>query len=230
MDSSDTCGWLTERLARLPLFSYPFVEDHLPSNGIYFFYESGELSSHGDRLPRIVRVGTHRDGNFRHRIAEHYLLDDRKMRFDRNRSAPHDRSIFRKNIGRALLNKSNDPYLDVWEIDFMKAANLSSYSHLRDIEKEKAIEREVTRILQESFCFRFVAVVSENQRLGTNGLERCLIGTVAHCARCRPSANWRGNDSPIANIRTTGLWQVQHLKASPLSGNTHELFARLSSI
>jgi hypothetical protein len=230
MNSSDTCVWLTERLARLPLVSYPFAEEDLPTNGIYLFYESGEIASHGDRLPRIVRVGTHRDGNFRQRIAEHYLLDDRKMSFDRSRSAPKDRSIFRKNIGRALLNKSTDPYLNIWNIDFMKTVNLLAYSHLRDIEKEREIEREITRILRENFCFRFVAVETENQRLGTNGLERRLIGTVAQCARCRPSANWLGSYSPLANIRATGLWQVQHIKAPPLAGEAHEVFARLSSI
>lgn len=228
MDLSDTCAWLTERLARLPLFSYPFLEKHLPSNGIYFFHETGELSSHGESLPRVVRVGTHRDGNFRHRIAEHYLLDDRKMGFDRNRSAPHDRSIFRKNIGRALLNKLRDPYLDVWEIDFMKKMNLSLYSHLRDIEKEKSVEREITHILRENFRFRVVPVESENQRLGANGLESCLIATVAQCTRCGPSANWLGIDSPIAKIRTMGLWQVNHLRSSPLLGEAHQLFARLS--
>src|ERR1700730_6992200 len=136
MDSSKMCNWLTEQLASLPLVSYPFHVAALPANAIYFFYEKGEVSAHGDHLPRIVRIGTDRDGNFRSRIAEHYLLDDRKMMFDSNKSAPHDRSIFRKNIGRVILSKSEDPYLAVWEIDFIKSANQRSYGHLRDLEKE----------------------------------------------------------------------------------------------
>jgi len=40
------------------------------------------------------------------------------MDFDRNDPKPSDRSIFRKNIGRALLNKSKDPYLKIWENRF----------------------------------------------------------------------------------------------------------------
>ena len=29
-----------------------------------------------------------------------------------------DRSIFRKNIGRAILNKNNDSFLEIWNLDF----------------------------------------------------------------------------------------------------------------
>ena len=227
MDSSDICDWLTKRLARLPLVSYPFDVAALPVNGIYFFYEKGELSAHGDHLPRIVRIGTHRDGNFRSRISEHYLLDDRKMAFDRNQSAPHDRSIFRKNIGRVILSKSNDPYFPVWEIDFMTSEKRRSYGHLRDIEKERQIEHEVTHVLRDTFSFRFVAIDDQQQRLGVDGLERTLIGTVAQCAICGPSEGWLGNHSPIAKIQRHGLWQVQHLKCAPLSGDARSSLAAI---
>ena len=36
--------------------------------------------------------------------------------------APKDRSIFRKNIGRDLLNREKDPYLECWEADFTISA------------------------------------------------------------------------------------------------------------
>jgi hypothetical protein len=76
------------------------------------------LWGHGGFRPRVVRIGTHKDGNFRSRIIEHYLLDESKMNFDSSKAAPRERSIFRKHIGRALLNKRQDDYLKVWEIDF----------------------------------------------------------------------------------------------------------------
>jgi hypothetical protein len=66
----------------------------------------------------VVRIGTHRDGNFRSRIGEHFLLNESKMNFTAENPAPHERSIFRKNIGRALLNRAGDDYLKTWEIDF----------------------------------------------------------------------------------------------------------------
>jgi hypothetical protein len=38
----------------------------------------GESSDHGNRKvrPRIVRIGTHKDNNFRSRISEHFLLNE----------------------------------------------------------------------------------------------------------------------------------------------------------
>ncbi len=148
--------------------------------------------------------------------AEHFLLDERKMAFTRDQSAPHDRSIFRKNIGRSLLNRAGDCYLSVWELDFMKRAVCEKYRQLRDIGKEVGIEREVTRILRENFSFKCIEVADEATRIGSEGLERALIGTLARCRECRPSAQWLGNHSPKPQIRESGLWLVQHLKASPL--------------
>lgn len=115
---SEPCEWLHEQLERLPRFKYPFDLTDLPENGIYFFYEQGETWGHSGTKPRIVRVGTSKDGNFRKRILEHYLLDESKMNFTASKPAPRERSIFRKNIGRALLNQRHDDYLRVWEIDF----------------------------------------------------------------------------------------------------------------
>jgi hypothetical protein len=212
---SDLCNWLHESLDALPTVSFPFDVGALPRNGIYFFYEEGERQ-HESR-PRIVRVGTHRDGNFRSRIAEHFVLNERKMRFTQDQSAPHDRSIFRKHIGRALLNKTGDSYLSVWDLHFTTPAGRAASRHLRDINKEVAIESEITRILRETFSFRFIEIAEEIQRMGTEGLERALIGTLASCPSCGPSDTWLGNHSPSIKIRESGLWLIQHLSAAPLS-------------
>ena len=55
--SSEICNWLTEQLAKLPLVSYLFEVGTLPMSGIYFFYEKGELSPHGDQLPKSKTAG-----------------------------------------------------------------------------------------------------------------------------------------------------------------------------
>lgn len=194
-------------------FSFPFDPKKLPENGIYFFYEQGEIWGHDGNKPRIVRIGTHKEGNFQKRIAEHYLLNASKMNFNKNRAKPSDRSIFRKNIGRALLNKRVDSYLKVWEIDFTKRKNKERFSSLRNIEKEMEIESEITRIIRSKFSFRFIEVAREHVRLGKRGLERPLIGTIAHCNLCRQSNEWLGRYSPKKQIRESGLWLVHHLKA-----------------
>ena len=104
---SADCQYLHKQIERLPLIRYPFDITKLPDDGIYFFYEEGEVWGHGGSKPRIVRVGAHRNGNFKSRINDHFVLNGRKMIFNEMQSAPKERSIFRKNIGRALLNKKN---------------------------------------------------------------------------------------------------------------------------
>ncbi|MDZ4856946.1 MAG: hypothetical protein SGJ26_19170 [Nitrospirota bacterium] len=214
---SYTCQWLHERLKCLPLIQFPFQLDQLPDNGIYCFYERGEKWGHGGPIPRIVRIGTHKDGNFRSWISEHYLLVDAKMKFDETKPAPKDRSIFRKNLGRALLNKNKDEYRELWEVDFTTSANRAKYKRQRDIAHEMTIERKITDLIRERFAFRFVSVRNERTRIGSSGLESALIGTCAGCESCGPSNKWLGLHSPKPLIRDNGLWLVQHLSAPCLS-------------
>jgi hypothetical protein len=166
-------------------------------------------------------VGTHRDGNFRSRIAEHYLLDEASMNFDKNKPKPSDRSIFRKNIGRALLNKEHDSYLKTWETDFTYHDNKVKYAGERDIVKEQEIERKITEILRSNFSFRFIELVSQKERMGRGGIESALIGTLAKCPQCKASGDWLGKYSPKTEISNGKLWLVQHLKANSLNG-THK--------
>ena len=219
------CQWLHEQLELLPLVRFPFTPAQLPTNGIYFFYEDGEAWRHGLNKPRIVRIGSHRDGNFRSRINDHFLLSKSEMTLQADRPAPKDRSIFRKNLGRALLAKADDSYLKVWDIDFTSKANQKAYGHLRNLDREDEIEANVTTILREGFSFRFVLVEGQEQRMGTAGLEGALIGTVAHCRCCRPSPTWLGNSSPLSKIRESGLWLVQHLKHPPMTAEERLAFS-----
>jgi len=225
---SQLCKWLHEQLEQFPFIKFPFKIERLPENGIYFFYEEGEIWGHGGYKLRIVRIGTHKDGNFRSRIKEHFLLNESKMNFDATKPAPHERSIFRKNIGRALLNEEKDAYLKIWEIDFTTRIKREKYGYLRDIQKEKKIELKITKILREKFLFKFIIVDSQMKRIGTKGLESSLIGTVAHCKLCRPSSNWLGNHSPKKQIKESGLWLMQHLEANEI--NEHDTETILDAI
>jgi len=220
---SKLCRWLHEQIEQQPLINFPFKPETLPRNGIYFFYEQGEVWGHGGNNPRIVRIGTHRDGNFRSRIAEHYLLNESKMSFDKDKAKPSDRSIFRKNVGRALLNRQRDNYLQIWEIDYTSREKRELFGHLRDIKKEKKIESEITEILRSNFFFRFIELNRQKERMGKSGLESRLIGTIAHCRHCRPSKDWLGTHSPKRKIRMGGLWLVQHLTADGIDGNDKKL-------
>jgi len=209
--NSGKCSWLHEILAKLPIFKYPFDSRKLPLNAIYFFYEEGEICKNHYKEQRIVRIGTAKQNNFVSRISEHYLFNEKKMGFDKNKPKPSDRSIFRKNIGRTLLNRDGDNYLPIWDIDFTNLENRKECGLIRNTNKEQEIEREITKIIRNNFYFRFLVYENESQRIGTHGIENRLIGTVSKCEICKPSLNWLGNTSPIHDIKTSGLWQTQHL-------------------
>ncbi|TKJ32110.1 hypothetical protein CEE39_06300 [bacterium (candidate division B38) B3_B38] len=215
---SDLCKWLHEQLESLPTISSPFSLENLPENGIYFFYENGEIWGHYGNKPRIVRIGTHTgERNFRSRINQHYLLDEsKKMNFEMDKPKISDRSIFRKNIVRGLLNREKDGYLEIWNIDFTKKLNTKLFGHLRNIEKEKRLESKITIIIRERFSFKFIVMDSQKQR---KRLERSLIGTIASCKLCKPSGNWLGNYSPKRKIEESGLWLEQNLTADKIDEN-----------
>src|SRR3990170_4759955 len=92
--TTEYCHWLHHELEALPMIRYPIDTNVLPMNGIYFFYQEGEFWGHGSNKLKIVRIGTHKDGNFRSRIKEHFLFDESIMGFNGTRSKPSDRSIF----------------------------------------------------------------------------------------------------------------------------------------
>lgn len=189
----DACGRLHSIVGGLPAFPFPALADRLPRNGLYVLYEKDECG-HGGR--RIVRIGSHTgSGNLPKRLAEHT-------------TANKDRSIFRKNLGRALLNRSGDPFLEQWNWDLTTKANRERYEPLLDKVRQRSVENEVTAYVMDSFAFSVLPVDDRATRLG---LERAMIATVAQCRHCRASVGWLGNSSPVESIRTSGLWLKQHL-------------------
>lgn len=223
---NNLCQAVHEATRDLPRIAYPFERTDLPRNGIYFFFEVGECDAHTGN-ERIVRVGTHRGGNFRSRISEHYLLD-RELDIITDRPAPKDRSIFRKNLGRAWIHKQGIEYLDVWNIDFTTKRNRQEHAHRRDVAIEHDVEDNVTALLRERFSFAWISVADEAKRMGTGGLEGRLIGTLAQCSACTASIGWLGQHSPDVRIRTSGLWQVQHLRHSPVDETDLDLLRRFT--
>lgn len=90
----------------MPRSTWDEIDNLAFTNGIYILFEKGE--SYYD-LDRIVRVGTHKaDGRLKARLKDHYLRKNK------------DGSIFRKNIGLALLNKDQEPYLRIWKLNTSK--------------------------------------------------------------------------------------------------------------
>ncbi len=194
----------------LPRLAFPFNENAVSRDGIYILFEKGERAHGGDR---IVRVGTHTgEHQLRSRLQQHFINENK------------DRSIFRKNIGRCLLHKMEDPFLSVWELDLTSRIAREHHGASVDFHKQKEIEKSVTTYIQKNFSFVTVGIETKDERLI---LESQLISTISLCEECAPSSQWLGNHSPKEKIRESGLWLVNELYKQPLSERDIKKFARL---
>jgi hypothetical protein len=194
------CAQLHTFARTLPRHRVPFDAAAIPADGLYLLFEKGESAHAGER---IVRAGTHTGkGQLPSRLRQHFLTENK------------DRSIFRKNIGRALLTKADDPFLSLWEIDLTPKAARDRWSGKISAQKLAEVEREVTAYMHAAFSFAVLAVEDPRERLA---LESKIISTLSLCEECRPSAEWLGNHSPKEKIRGSGLWLVNELYKTPLS-------------
>ena len=197
---SEVCAALHHLFNEIERFTFPFEVSKMPRNGIYILFEAGEQTHD---VERIVRVGTHTgDNQLRSRLQQHFIKESK------------DRSIFRKNIGRAILNRAGDPFLEQWNWDLTTRKAKDTYSHLVDRCKQEEVEKQVTAYIQGCFSFVVFEVAEKTKRLI---LESKIISTVSWCDVCHPSAKWLGLHSPKSKISQAGLWLVNGLYKEPLS-------------
>lgn len=197
-------AWVLER------HGFPFDELKIPLNGIYLLFQKGEEGHKGDR---IVRIGTHTgDNQLRSRLKQHFI------------NPKKDRSIFRKNIGRALLNQCNDPFLEYWELDLTTRKAKEKYLSLIDLDYQNTVEDKVSEFIQTNFSFCVFEVNDKEQRLQ---IESGLISTISWCDECKSSKTWLGNFSPKRKIIESGLWLVNELYKTPFNSLEVDHLSRL---
>jgi len=209
---SKACERLHQIVSKFPRFKADFNPTDIPFNGIYFLFERGESYKEYDR---IVRIGTHRGQN---NLAKRIL----KLLVTPNK----DSSIFRKHIGRCILRRDNDPFVDLWEIDLIPKANREKYAHLINMETLSSVETDVSRYMTENISFSVISVFQQSDRMLYEGR---LITTVAQCSECRPSTNWLGLHHPNSIIATTGLWNIQGRNEHALTEEEIETLCIVSS-
>lgn len=183
-------------------FRFPFDNDieQIPMNGIYVIFEKGEKYKYWDR---IVRIGTHTgDNQLRSRLKQHFVKENK------------NRSIFRKNIGRCLLNRDDNPYLQIWDLDTTSQENKIKNRHLINKPFEKNLEKQISQYIQDNLSFTIFEVNTKDRRLFW---ESKLISTLSVYSDIKPSNNWLGHFSPKEKIRKYGLWQVNELQKEPLN-------------
>ena len=172
------------------------------NNGIYFIMSKGIKFNANDR---IMRIGTHTsDGNLIKRLKQHYQSKQQRS------------SIFRKNIGRCLLNKNSNSYLEIWNSDRNNA--------LIDKEYERQIENEITNYLLENTYIICIQVKSKLDRLKYEG---GLISSLHSDPGFDLPNEWLGLYSPKAEIRQSGLWCVRGLTDPQL---TNKEYGRINAL
>lgn len=134
---SNGCDKLHKLFNLMERFIFPFDEKKIHSNGIYILFEKGECAHGADR---IVRIGTHTGlDQLRSRLKQHFINENK------------DRSIFRKNIGRAILNKNKDPFLKQWEWDLTTREAKSTLGKKFAIKGRKKLKRMSQNISKRIF-------------------------------------------------------------------------------
>ena len=195
------CDRLHALFCPMPRYSWDQISQVPFTNGIYILFEKGE-QYHG--MERIVRVGTHTSQNrLKARLTDHFVKEN------------HDGSIFRKNIGKAILNAYRDPYLKIWTLDTSRPENRCYL----DAKKNTATEQRVTRYLRENFSFTVFQVSDPAERLR---MEEAIIATLNASPTFVPSSKWAGLYSPEIEIRESGLWLKQGLNGTPMTNAEFE--------
>jgi len=180
---------------RMPRMDYQMIAKIPFEDGIYIMFEKGQ--KYGE-LDRIVRVGTHTsESRLKARLKDHFI--------SRNK----DGSIFRKNVGKALISKNNDPYLDIWTMDTSNKINRVTI----DKEKQMEIENAVSDYLHNNISFVCFPIDNKEARLR---IKEALIALLNCSADFYPDNNWLGKFSPVDRICRSGLWLTQGLDAEPL--------------
>lgn len=194
---------------------FPFNESQIPKNGIYIIFEKGEKF---EDMDRIVRVGTHTgDNQLLSRLKQHFIHENK------------NRSIFRKNIGRCLLNGgsknlANQDYIKAWDLDTTERKGREEKQKLIDVDFEKSLEKAISDYIQNNLSFTVFEVADKKQRLFWEQRITSTLSNATKSGGIKTSENWLGNVSTKDKIKESGLWQVQELFKENL---TEEEFTEL---
>ena len=173
-----------------------------PARGVYFLMEPGEIRSDSGSGLRVVRVGTHglksgAKSTLWKRLAQH--------RGTTAGGGNHRTSIFRLIVGTALIARDG--------LDCPSWDNPGS-AHQRAKASESPVEHAVSAVIG-SMPFLWLDVPDEPGRDSLRGyIERNAIALLSN-RRQRPldspSDGWLGRYCDREKVRTSGLWNSDHV-------------------
>jgi hypothetical protein len=177
-----------------------------PRQGVYFFFESGEQRLHSGTGSRVVRVGTHAVSRGSKTTLWKRLADHRGT-FSTG-GGNHRGSVFRLLVGLAIL-KRDGLSCSTWG----QRGSASRESR----EKEHPIERLVSRYIR-SMPFLWIQVQDASSADNMRAyIERNSIALLSNYQKPvdlqvdTPSPNWLGSFCSKDKIRSSGLWNSNHV-------------------
>ena len=178
-----------------------------PKRGVYFFMELGETRSHSGRGSRIVRVGTHAikagsGATVWKRLYQHKGVA-------RSGGGNHRGSIFRLVVGTALRAR------DAIDCDSWDDGRSSAPPAV--CERELPLERAVSQVIG-NMPFLWLSVDDEPGPQSLRGfIERNAIALLSNYGKPPidpPSDSWLGSHCTREKVRTSGLWNSNHVDES----------------
>ena len=185
-----------------------------PERGVYFFFEDGEERSTSGEGPRVVRVGTHAITATSRTTLWDRLSAHRGSA--RSRTGNHRGSIFRLIVGEALIQRGG------WEIpSWGEGGSVGEASQKLGLEREsiKAAEQPLEEKVSSTIGampLLWVAVPDAPSTESQRGfIERNSIALLSNVAResVDPASNeWLGLQSHRERVRSSGLWNNNHVE------------------
>ena len=177
----------------------------LPSRGVYFFMEPGEVRTDTGNGLRVVRVGTH---GLKHgakstlwgRLSQHKGTVA-------SGGGNHRGSIFRLLVGTTVSDIH--PECSTW------GKNKTAKGDARLF--EEALEQKVSAIIR-NMPFLYLGIDDEPSPTSLRGvIERnsiALLSNFQKTALDAPSKGWRGHRCSREKVRLSGLWNQHHVDES----------------
>jgi len=168
-----------------------------PEQGIYYFFEKTENRENGN--PKIVRIGTHAVSKG---SKTKYWERLRQHKGTKKGTGNHRGSVFRKLIGKSLINKYNlTTEFSEWGKNKVDKVHKQS---------EEKLELQVSEIIGE-MEFLSLTVPGESSKNNMRAyIETNSIALLSNRNKSvkidLPSKKWLGNHSKHNHVLESGLW------------------------
>lgn len=212
------CGRLLDRIDAVQVF-YGIVEhmnatsailplrealqNPLPDQGVYFFFDPTEETHFSTQLGRLVRVGTHAvsagsRATLRDRLRAHLGTSDGY--------GNHRSSVFRLHVGEAIIRR------DGLRKRFPQWGNGQS-SPVLVRERERPLEKKVSDVISKLYVASVKVADRAAKMSARSALERLTIAlfTENYQPVESPSPQWLGRHSAHDVISKTGLWNLREV-------------------